>query len=193
MRFLEQRDRAARLRPRLQGGRAVGRARPASASPARASSCSRSSRGSSQRAQADGSLRPDVAATDMPLLQLMLGSLSECTRDVEPEVWRRYLGIVTDGLRTRRDEPTALPPLPELPAERPLGTVAARFPAASATPDRVHPKRPGGLVARGGERVAEPDELSDGRRETWSRSERGRNRENGPSRRHISAVNEAAR
>src|SRR6476646_498565 len=30
------------------------------------------------RAQQQGSLRPDVQATDMPLLQLMLGSLSEC-------------------------------------------------------------------------------------------------------------------
>ncbi len=62
------------------------------------------------RAQEQGSLRPDVRATDMPLLQLMLGSLSECTRDVDPEIWRRYLGILTDGLRTRRDGPTALEP-----------------------------------------------------------------------------------
>ena len=43
----------------------------------------------------------------MPLLQLMLGSLSECTRDVDPEVWRRYLGIVTDGLRASRDRADA--------------------------------------------------------------------------------------
>jgi AcrR family transcriptional regulator len=56
------------------------------------------------RAQADGSLRPDVQPTDMPLLQLMLGALSECTRDVDPEVWRRFLGIVTDGLRTERGD-----------------------------------------------------------------------------------------
>jgi AcrR family transcriptional regulator len=60
------------------------------------------------RAQAQGSLRPDLEPTDLPLLQLMLGSLSECTRDVEPEVWRRFLGILTDGLRTRRDGPTPL-------------------------------------------------------------------------------------
>lgn len=60
------------------------------------------------RAQADGSLRADVTATDLPLIQLMLGSLSECTRDVDPEVWRRYLGIVTDGLRTCREEPAPL-------------------------------------------------------------------------------------
>jgi AcrR family transcriptional regulator len=61
-----------------------------------------------ERAQADGSLRPDLAATDLPLLQLMLGTLSECTRDVDPEIWRRYVGILTDGLRTSRAQPTAL-------------------------------------------------------------------------------------
>jgi len=60
------------------------------------------------RAQADGSLRPDIEPTDMPLLQLMLGSLSECTRNADPEVWRRFLGIITDGLRTSRDAPNAL-------------------------------------------------------------------------------------
>jgi AcrR family transcriptional regulator len=61
-----------------------------------------------ERAQEQGSLRPDIQPTDMPLLQLMLGSLSECTRDVDPAIWRRYLGILTDGLRTRRDGPTPL-------------------------------------------------------------------------------------
>lgn len=61
------------------------------------------------RAQSDGSLRADVAPTDIPLLQVMLGTLSECTRDVEPDVWRRYLTLVLDGLRASRDEPTPLP------------------------------------------------------------------------------------
>jgi AcrR family transcriptional regulator len=68
------------------------------------------------RAQADGTLRADLEATDLPLLQLMLGSLSECTRDVDPAIWRRYFAIVTDGLRARRDEPARLPcaaPTPE--------------------------------------------------------------------------------
>jgi AcrR family transcriptional regulator len=60
------------------------------------------------RAQEQGSLRADLTPTDLPLLQLMLGALSECTRDVEPDVWRRFLGILTDGLRTRRDGPTPL-------------------------------------------------------------------------------------
>ncbi len=60
------------------------------------------------RAQADGSLRADLAPTDLPLLQIMLGSLSECTRDTDPEVWRRFLGIITDGMRTSREQPSAL-------------------------------------------------------------------------------------
>jgi AcrR family transcriptional regulator len=63
-----------------------------------------------RRAQEQGSLRSDLEPTDLPLLQLMLGSLSECTRDVDPEVWRRFLGILTDGLRTRRDSPSPLVP-----------------------------------------------------------------------------------
>lgn len=62
------------------------------------------------RAQEQGTLRPDLEPTDLPLLQLMLGSLSECTRDADPEIWRRFLGILTDGLRTRRDGPTPLTP-----------------------------------------------------------------------------------
>jgi AcrR family transcriptional regulator len=61
-----------------------------------------------ERAQEQGTLRPDLEPTDLPLLQLMLGSLSECTHGVDPEIWRRLLGIITDGLRTRRDGPTPL-------------------------------------------------------------------------------------
>ena len=61
-----------------------------------------------ERAQEDGSLRPDFAPTDVPLMQLMLGSLSECARDVDPEIWRRFLGLLTDGMRTRRDGPSPL-------------------------------------------------------------------------------------
>ena len=81
------------------------------------------------RAQAGGELRADLAPTDLPLLQLMLGFLSECTRDVDPDVWRRYLGIITDGLRTRRDQPTTLPHDPLTPEQTQL-TMQAASPAA---------------------------------------------------------------
>ena len=39
----------------------------------------------------------------------MLGALIDYTHDVDPEAWRRMLGIVLDGLRARREGPTPLP------------------------------------------------------------------------------------
>jgi AcrR family transcriptional regulator len=61
------------------------------------------------RAHASGDLRPDVQPTDLPLVHLMLGAVVDYTRDIEPDAWRRYLTIVLDGLRTRRDAPSPLP------------------------------------------------------------------------------------
>ena len=85
------------------------------------------------RAHEQGTLRPDVEATDMPLLQLMLGSLSDCTRDVDPAIWRRFLGILTDGLRTRRDEPTPLAQAGLVP-EQVQRTMRCWRPSASRQP-----------------------------------------------------------
>jgi AcrR family transcriptional regulator len=61
------------------------------------------------RARAAGDLRPDVAGSDLGLIQFMLGALIDYTHDVDPEAWRRLLAIVLDGLRVRRDAPTPLP------------------------------------------------------------------------------------
>jgi AcrR family transcriptional regulator len=65
-----------------------------------------------ERAQADGSLRPDVDVTDMPLIQLMVGALVDYTRDVDPEVWRRLFTVVVDGLRARPGARTPIVPAP---------------------------------------------------------------------------------
>jgi AcrR family transcriptional regulator len=56
-----------------------------------------------ERAQASGQLRADVEITDMPVLQLMLTSVMEYAGDTAPEVWRRGLAIVLDGLRAGPD------------------------------------------------------------------------------------------
>jgi AcrR family transcriptional regulator len=53
------------------------------------------------RAQAAGQLRPDVQATDLPLIQMMLGAVVDFTREIESETWRRMVAIVIDGLRAR--------------------------------------------------------------------------------------------
>jgi AcrR family transcriptional regulator len=66
-----------------------------------------------ERAQASGQLRADVRPTDFPLLQVMIGSVTDYTHDVQPGVWRRYLGLLLDGLRAEPGAPSELkaPPL----------------------------------------------------------------------------------
>ena len=56
-----------------------------------------------ERAQAAGGLRADVQATDLAVVQLMVTSVMEYAGDTAPEVWRRGLAIVLDGLRARPD------------------------------------------------------------------------------------------
>jgi hypothetical protein len=64
-----------------------------------------------ERAKQSGRLRPDVTETDMATIVMMLGAVIDSTRTTEPDAWRRYLGIVLDGLRTRRNAPTDLTPV----------------------------------------------------------------------------------
>src|SRR5437016_7848926 len=63
-----------------------------------------------ERAKQSGRLRPDLERTDMAMIHVMLGAVIDSTHTIEPDAWRRYLGIVLDGLRTRRSTPTALAP-----------------------------------------------------------------------------------
>lgn len=59
-------------------------------------------------AQAAGQLRADLVPTDISILQKMLCSVMDLTGAVDRELWRRFLGIVLDGLRPSRDAPTPL-------------------------------------------------------------------------------------
>jgi AcrR family transcriptional regulator len=56
------------------------------------------------RAQRQGMLRSDVIPADFAVLQLMIGAVTDHTD--QPDLWRRYLGIVVDGLRARSDAST---------------------------------------------------------------------------------------
>jgi AcrR family transcriptional regulator len=62
------------------------------------------------RAQAQGTLRADIVPPDFPVLQLMVGAVSDHIG--QPGLWRRYLTIVIDGLRARPGEPSPLPAIP---------------------------------------------------------------------------------
>jgi len=58
------------------------------------------------RAKQQGKLRADIVPPDFPTLQLMLGAVTEHLG--QPELWRRYLALLIDGMRARPD----LAPLP---------------------------------------------------------------------------------
>jgi AcrR family transcriptional regulator len=61
-----------------------------------------------ERAVAAGAVRSDIAMTDVPVINFMLYTVVDFAREVEPELYKRYLRIVLDGLRPRDD----LDPLP---------------------------------------------------------------------------------
>jgi hypothetical protein len=62
------------------------------------------------RAQEHGTLRSDVVGIDIPRIQLMVAAIIDNTG--APDLWRRYLRLLVDGLRAQPDTP-ALPPIPE--------------------------------------------------------------------------------
>jgi len=65
-----------------------------------------------RRARESGQLRDDVEPQDLPLVQLMLTAIIDATRDVDPELWRRYLAVVLRGLSARPDQLEPLAPGP---------------------------------------------------------------------------------
>ena len=57
-----------------------------------------------ERARNDGHLRPDVEHTDMPIIGLLAGTVSEWAGHVEPELWRRYVALLLDGMCARKGQ-----------------------------------------------------------------------------------------
>jgi AcrR family transcriptional regulator len=61
-----------------------------------------------RRALDAGVVRPDLETTDVAVINYMLNMVVDLGRDIEPDLYKRYLAIVLDGLRPRDD----LRPLP---------------------------------------------------------------------------------
>lgn len=59
-----------------------------------------------ERAQKDGYLRPGISDTDMPILGMLAGTVSEFAGHVDADLWRRYVAIFLDGLRNRDGQDT---------------------------------------------------------------------------------------
>ena len=62
-----------------------------------------------RRAQEAGELRDDLSASDLALMQLMVGTIADVTPPAQPELWRRFLTLLLDGMRADR----MCTPLPE--------------------------------------------------------------------------------
>jgi AcrR family transcriptional regulator len=62
-----------------------------------------------RRAQADGSVRDDVAAEDILLLEGAASHAGSMLIDVAPELWRRYLDLIFDGMRPAGAHPLSHP------------------------------------------------------------------------------------
>jgi AcrR family transcriptional regulator len=61
-----------------------------------------------QRAKDSGALRADFEASDVPMMFLMLTTVLDAAREVDPELWRRYLEIFIQGLRAEPTPPETL-------------------------------------------------------------------------------------
>jgi AcrR family transcriptional regulator len=83
------------------------------------------------RARAAGVVRDDLRAEDMPfLIGAVGGATGKCASNaaISPELWRRYLGIVLDGLRPAGASPLPVPAatLEQLTASCEASIIAAR-------------------------------------------------------------------
>jgi AcrR family transcriptional regulator len=65
-----------------------------------------------RRAQESGSVRGDLEPQDVIFLVTAAGHAAPCRIDL-PEVWRRYLGVILDGMRPQAARPLS-PPAPTL-------------------------------------------------------------------------------
>jgi AcrR family transcriptional regulator len=70
-----------------------------------------------RRAHEAGQLRPDIEPQDLPIIQLALSTIIDAARDVQPDLWRRYMGIMLRGISARPDELGALEPGPLAPED----------------------------------------------------------------------------
>jgi hypothetical protein len=70
-----------------------------------------------ERAQAAGQLRTDLRQTDIVLIIFVLTDAAQLAQAANPDVWRRYLTLILDGMRPARAGVTPLPVPALLPGE----------------------------------------------------------------------------
>ena len=58
-----------------------------------------------ERARTAGALRPGIEVTDLVMVQLMFGAITDPAAGEPAEAWRRFLPLLLDGLSAERTEP----------------------------------------------------------------------------------------
>lgn len=58
-----------------------------------------------ERARDAGRIRPGIEVTDLAIVVMMLCAVADVTGDASPDLWRRYLSMLLDGLRTGSEPP----------------------------------------------------------------------------------------
>jgi AcrR family transcriptional regulator len=64
-----------------------------------------------ERAQAQGTLRSDLSAADLPLIVWSAAGVIDHSAKVAPDYWRRFFTLLVDGLRADGATPLTQPPL----------------------------------------------------------------------------------
>ena len=85
-----------------------------------------------ERARASGDLRPDFTATDAIFIQLALHGVMDRTRGMNPELYRRYLTMILDGIRA--DGPDSELPVGPLSVEQTHSVMTASRTADAPAP-----------------------------------------------------------
>lgn len=65
-----------------------------------------------ERAKAEGTLRPDFVPEDLVLLLMANAGVVQGAGEAAPDAWRRFVGLMLDGLRSDGASPVPRPPSP---------------------------------------------------------------------------------
>jgi hypothetical protein len=87
-------------------------------------------RQSMQRAQEQGTLRPDVTPEDLAFVIWSHSRIIAATADVAPQTWRRHLHLMLDAFRADRVHPLPVPALTEHQLREAMTRLGASNPCA---------------------------------------------------------------
>ena len=90
----------------------------------------RAARPAGRPGEGAGELRQDADATDIGIVLMMLCTVADLAGDIAPELWRRYLPMLLDGLR-RGARRCRSPPVAETVLRKGMATHKQRLMRAS--------------------------------------------------------------